>query len=1019
MDYSVQLEFKASMDALKGALDGLMGQVGQLAKATEATNQSLTEMGSKGAASATLATGSFIELGAAMEGVRLIADGIKAGFEAMGHGIKAFMEEGIGFDRQIETAKIGVGALIASQTNMYDSQGQLLQGQNALNAGLDEGEKAVQRLRVGSFQTTATFRELVTAYQQGLGPMLQHAKLNLQDTTDLTVKFAQAAGALGLDMNLLGHELRTTFSGQFSTRFTRIAAAMGIQQGDIDRWIASNTLMQELNKRFEIMALTGDKVEQSWRGVASNVQHAFESFSGETVEPFFQKVKEGLHDALHDAFDLAKGDFSAQWQPLIQTGKDLFADLGDLAKGALANIVSLAKDLAGWLGTHREQVKAIFDAFTDVAKEVGGLVVDVIRMVGHIAGAQENMGTFSDMVRKVAMGVAEVRDGLSYWIPELSYIGQTIEASILEPLGQALRAVGAVLKFTGQDDGSIKKMGEDIGKMADGYVRGADEAHRMALENEDAHKAVNELAQSWVKDAEEAKKAENAHKAARIAAKPSEAQDSGPDGTNKIKQFEIGLEQALASAVHNTTLAEQEAMEQKKAALALDKKRAELTNIFQTTNMTQAQYQADWTKLEQIGAAERSAIEQKFADQRQALQEKVENELGQTSSQALDRRLASIRAHFEKIRAEQVKLGTFQADQARTDAAEQEAISQARFQQTQQDIQRLTKALQELAKEKGRALTFDEQQAALTRLSAQMGTTDQALATMRMEITRQKDAWGGLQAGIADFVVKAQNSFQNFKQFATSTMNTIQTSVGTAIDNMITKHQKLGDALKTIWKSITSAIIKELAMMAAQWLVSKIAAAAFGDSMVATAETNAAAQQIQAGAEIWSAYGGIPFVGPGLAVAAMLLMETTLAANAGAAKATATARATGGAVGVNGPELTLLGERGIEVVAPEKDFKDYAWAMLKSGASLQAGMQATSSKVAGYQASGAAYTRMAAQAPHHPASTGEMHMHFHGSVTAMGGDMRTKQQVGRFLQDAMRTVNRTQSGQNTPGQALS
>ena len=111
-----------------------------------------------------------------------------------------------------------------------------------------------------------------------------------------------------------------------------------------------------------------------------------------------------------------------------------------------------------------------------------------------------------------------------------------------------------------------------------------------------------------------------------------------------------------------------------------------------------------------------------------------------------------------------------------------------------------------------------------------------------------------------------------------------------------------------------------------------------------------------AASEIWAAYGAIPYVGVGLALAAIATMEASVASVA------ALGFAEGGVI--DKPTLALMGELpgSREIVAPESTFKDWGRETLQMGASLAAAQVTNNTAVSNLNRMGASYAPMARQA---------------------------------------------------------
>lgn len=218
-----------------------------------------------------------------------------------------------------------------------------------------------------------------------------------------------------------------------------------------------------------------------------------------------------------------------------------------------------------------------------------------------------------------------------------------------------------------------------------------------------------------------------------------------------------------------------------------------------------------------------------------------------------------------------------------------------------------------------------------------------------------------------------------------------------------------------IWRAVTIAanngvISSENARRVATLLgiQADTAGAAAVTAKAAASGAAVAPNTANAASETFEAHAGIPFVGPIIAAGLVLLMLATMAK--------VKARAVGGLV--DKPELTLLGEAGPEVVAPEKDFMDYTrgvFALGNLGANLsyrQAQIEGLNRTAAGY-ATARPRQQETAQAP---AQAPVIQVHLNGPI--LDSSNRGMQQLGRHVMDAARVAARQIGVTVTPGQTF-
>jgi hypothetical protein len=161
-------------------------------------------------------------------------------------------------------------------------------------------------------------------------------------------------------------------------------------------------------------------------------------------------------------------------------------------------------------------------------------------------------------------------------------------------------------------------------------------------------------------------------------------------------------------------------------------------------------------------------------------------------------------------------------------------------------------------------------------------------------------------------------------------MDGVTNAFSSGIKGLISGQMSLGEAMDSIWDGIVDTVVTAVANMAAQWVVMQIMQLL---NMGVTTSTQAAitAANISAAASgYFAAYAAMPYVGTGLALAAIATMMTTLSALAvapavsGAGKGAFIAGAAEGGW-FDRPTPAVIGEGWQrELVVPEVTFKQWA-----------------------------------------------------------------------------------------------
>lgn len=987
--YKVEVEFIAQVEQLKSQLAQAMGQIKGTDTAATSAAAVLGRMGEAGATAGkeivkgagqaegamkglsgatTVATG---DMGSALTGLLGKLGLVAAGWKAL-KAVFGFGEMGIEFNAAMETAQLGIASLIAAQSKLVDAKGEELKGQEALNAAMAISADQLQKLKIAGLETVATTQQLVVAYQQAVGVGLSLG-MNLDEIRQITVKIVQAASALGVPMNQLAEEVRDLLQGNINPRNTRIATALGITNEEVRKWQAAggHTLADELNKRMEAFGVAGDKAAQTWSGVTSNVVEATQTLAGAISQPLFEKIRDGLQNALRDAFDLKNARISESFSGLVEAGQEASSAIGDLFQGALAWVVESAKELSAWFKENRKDVIEMVGAAKALAMQIGGVIKDLVSVGAAANQAQGQFSVLKTIVEGIGLVIAVIRDVVSVLAFGIQTVGVFLLQGVLGPIQLVLIGIGEAMNFVKQGSGeAVVKVAADMQKFLDAGHAGADAFLKPLLEGKGA---VAQFGDALLEARMKAQALEEANKKAAdslagVSGNPKAPGATDQSGIISALEIEARLASIRASFEEKITLEQQKQAALKKAEAEYLHEAARIQKEAREGKFdgNQAGVDALWAANLERRKEREAAIDREFAKKRQDMEADLQARLTAGEEGGLQKRLEAVRKASEKMLQEARALRT--ADTTDADmAAKEEAIRQAeraateraRQDQVRADLSRLKQELAELAQMKGHALSFQEQEEVLARFTARSNEAAQAVAMLREELHLNGTATQGWLAGIQDWISQASNSFQIYRQIAVQTLNSVGNSFTQTLAGMLSGQIKLGNAWKTLWQGIrnsaSQAIAEVITAKLKEWVVDKaISAWRHADAQQSIAEggEETAANTTSAASGIFKAHSGIPWVGVAMAIAMVALMMATMSS--------ITARAVGGLV--TKPELTLMGEAGPEVIAPEASFADYTARIFSMGANLQSNLLRNDRIVQDYAVQGAGFAQGAVDA---------------------------------------------------------
>lgn len=320
--------------------------------------------------------------------------GVLALFQGARLLIRGFIDtikEAIRFNAVIEQSTLGLASLFSAVGNVRDALGQTVTPAQELALAEKEARRQIKLLRQDALNTTATFEDLLAAFQQAVAPGLV-AGLNVDQIRRFTLQISQAAGALGLAGNQLAEEIRSILSGTIQARTTRIATALGISNADIRRAKQLGVLFDFLQQKFSSFSEAGEKAQQTFAGLASNIQDAVSAALGLAGEDLFKEVKA----TLQDIFD-------------ILTDRDLDTGLLKPDPRAVAIFREIFDALRDGLAEARELKDALsFDDVRRGARLFGqSLKTALLAAVGLVQGFVEGLSTFIKLFNQFSGGAGK------------------------------------------------------------------------------------------------------------------------------------------------------------------------------------------------------------------------------------------------------------------------------------------------------------------------------------------------------------------------------------------------------------------------------------------------------------------------------------------------------------------------------------------------------------------------------------------------------------------------------------
>ena len=335
-------------------------------------------------------------------------------FEAVRGAVRNFnraVVAGVKFNDTLEKAELSIAALITASTDLPGLLGQGTTAASQLGIAMNEARRQNELLRADSLRTTATYEELLQAFQVALAPGIAQGG-SLDEVRKFTVQISQAASALGVAQNQLSEEIRNIVQGTINIRTTRIAASLGITNEDIRTAREAGVLFQFLEQRFDAFNEAGIRAQKTFSGLALRIRDAFQQVTGLASADLFDALKASLSEVFDILGEI--NDETGKFEPSPKAVK-VFREIFD----SLQNIVTSAEEFAK---------SFTFEEARSSAESIG-----------------QALETASEIAFSLVAGFRDGLDALSGPFAALqSVLGQESVGDTVQLLTQALVIIGAI-----------------------------------------------------------------------------------------------------------------------------------------------------------------------------------------------------------------------------------------------------------------------------------------------------------------------------------------------------------------------------------------------------------------------------------------------------------------------------------------------------------------------------------------------------------------------------------------------
>jgi len=375
---------KKNINAYKASLNAIRAQENYLKSEIATTQKSIASKNKSTAASkshtASLKKEDAIRRSAATTIVRhiRIMESMAVTYYSVKNAWQNTFGAGVALNRQYESMSLGLSALLAAKTADITTTGKQISSYEKLQIAQSMTASTMDDIKKASFDTVATFDQMVGFYQQAIGHALAAGDAFggsieeiSKNTIDLTKRMSNLGGSVGMSMDLINEEVRSLMSGDVS-RDSKLALILFGSPTE------ANKAIKEAKKSTDGLTKLFDEVLEPFAQLESimtfdkqiaNLKGEFQSLQKEFSKPIFNDLKEQAAE-LTSYLKENSQEISDEVKEFYEDAKLLFEILSSESSRALQPINELFDALGNGLDNSNGNLVtsvALFSTFADLA----------------------------------------------------------------------------------------------------------------------------------------------------------------------------------------------------------------------------------------------------------------------------------------------------------------------------------------------------------------------------------------------------------------------------------------------------------------------------------------------------------------------------------------------------------------------------------------------------------------------------------------------------------------------------
>ena len=201
----------------------------------------------------------------------------------------------IGSNVELQQQLLSTQASLAATNDVVIGGNKVTDPTAAIQALEGPVNEAVDRIRQGSLKLVGVTSAQLIPIFQNVAQQSSAIGANLDQSADLTLKFAATLGTLGVPLIQQRQEILSILQGTIDQN-SIVAKTLGITNEQVSNWKSQGVLVSELSKRLEPFIAGNALAAKTISGVSSNIVELFQNITREAGKPLTDEIAADLNN---------------------------------------------------------------------------------------------------------------------------------------------------------------------------------------------------------------------------------------------------------------------------------------------------------------------------------------------------------------------------------------------------------------------------------------------------------------------------------------------------------------------------------------------------------------------------------------------------------------------------------------------------------------------------------------------------------------------------------------------------